>query len=171
VIVCARYNIGPAVRNINFPTLSLAFLRPGNQSRFAWKRGGTRRFGSVEGLEVGFEEVARPTLVDQDGQGDLPAKGRFWIDPTRGTVLRSETTFQFEPRRARAYVATQYRAEPRLAMWVPAEMREAYEDLPGAPAPVFRSPSEATARYSNFRRFTVTVEDETARLPQDSPER
>ncbi len=159
----ARYNIGPAVRNINFPTLALVFLHPRNQRRFAWKRGGTRRFSTVEGLEVGFEETARPTLVDEAGQGDLPAKGRFWIDPARGTVLRSEITFRFEPARARAYVSTQYRAEPKLAMWVPVEMREEYEDLTGAP--VFHSPSEATARYSNFRKFTVTIEDVAARLP------
>ncbi|HSD29274.1 MAG TPA: hypothetical protein VLL75_18370, partial [Vicinamibacteria bacterium] len=165
-----RYNIGPAVRNINFPTLSLAFLLPANQQRFAWKRGGTRRFGAVEGLEVQFEEVARPTLVDQDGQGDLPAKGRFWIDPARGTVLRSEAEFRFEPARARAHVTTQYRAEPRLAMWVPSEMRERYDDLPGTPMPVFHSPSEATARYSSFRKFTVTIEDATATLPPGSPE-
>lgn len=165
-----HYNIGPAVRNINFPTLSLVFLHPRNHSRFAWKRGATRRFGTVEGLEVEFEEVARPTLVDQDGQGDLPAKGRFWIDPRRGTVLRSETEFRFEPARARAYVATEYRAEPKLAMWVPSEMREEYDDLPGTPMPVFRSPSEATARYSNFRKFTVTIEDEAATLPPESPD-
>ena len=164
-----RYNIGPAMRTINFPTLSLAFLHPRNQSRFAWKRGGTRRFGAVEGLEVEFEEVARPTLVDQDGQGDLPSKGRFWIDPARGTVLRSETEFRFEPARARAWVATQYEAEPKLAMWVPTEMRERYDDLPGTPMPVFKSPSEATAHYSSFRKFTVTVEDVTANLPPETP--
>jgi hypothetical protein len=165
-----RYNIGPAMRNINFPTLSLTFFHPRNQHRFAWKRGGTRRFGTVQGMEVEFEEVARPTLVDQDGQGDLPAKGRFWIDPARGTVLRSETKFRFEPARAQAYVATEYRAEPKLAMWVPSEMREEYADMPGTPMPVFRSPSEATARYSNFRKFTVTIEDATATLPPGSPE-
>jgi hypothetical protein len=125
----------------------------------------------VEGLEVQFEEVARPTLVDQEGRGDLPARGRFWIDPARGTVLRSETEFRFGPARARAHVVTRYRAEPKLALWVPSEMRERYEDLPGTPMPVFRSPSEATARYSNFRKFTVTIEDEKARLPEDPPER
>ena len=153
------------MRNINFPTLALAFLHPRNQHRFAWKRGGTRRFGTVEGLEVEFEEVARPTLVDQDGHGDLPATGRFWIDPERGTVLRSETRFPLgapgAPQAARAQVATEYRAEPRLAMWVPAEMREEY---------AFGSRAEATARYSNFRKFTVTVEDETATLPPETPE-
>jgi hypothetical protein len=157
----ARYNIGPVKRNVNFPTLALAFLHPRNQHRFAWKRGGTRRFGTVEGLEVEFEEVARPTLVDQDGHGDLPAKGRFWIDPQRGTVLRSETRFPLGAAGARASIATEYRPEPRLAMWVPAEMREEYS---------FGSRAEATARYSNFRKFTVTVEDVTATLPPETPE-
>jgi hypothetical protein len=161
----ARYNIGPAVRNINFPTMALAFLLPQNQHRFAWKRAGTRRFTTVEGVEVHFEETARPTMVDDGGRGELPAKGRFWIDPARGTVLRSETTFRFEPDRAWASVATQYRPEPRLAMWVPAEMRETYQDLRGLP--VFGSPSEATAQYSSFRRFTVTIEDMSARVPEE----
>jgi len=164
----ARYNIGPAVRNINFPTLALAFLLPQNQQRFAWKRGGTRRFATVEGLEVQFQETARPTMVDDGGRGELPAKGRFWIYRARGTVLRSETTFRFEPDRAWAYVATQYRPEPKLAMWVPAEMRETYRDLRGLP--VFGSPSEATAQYSKFRRFTVTIEDVSARLPMEPAE-
>jgi hypothetical protein len=89
----SRYNIGPVFRNINFPTLALMFLHPRNQARFEWKRGGTRRFGATLGVEVEFEEKARPTIVDKDGQGDLPAHGRFWIDPARGTVLRSETRF------------------------------------------------------------------------------
>ncbi len=166
----ARYNIGPAVRNMNFPTLALVFLHPRNQHRFAWKRAGTRRFGGLETVEVAFDETARPALASDNGGKDLPAKGRFWIDPVRGTVVRSETTFRFEPDRARAYVATQYRAEPKLAMWVPEEMREAYEDLTGigSGAPVFGAPSKAVARYSNFRKFTVVTEDVAARLPEEA---
>ena len=162
----ARYNFGPAIRNINFPTFALAFLHPMNQGRFAWSRGGRRRFGSVEGVELRFDEVARPTIVDRGGHGDLPAQGRFWIDPKRGTVLRSETSFRFEMdgvRIARAFVATEYRPEPKLAMWVPAEMREEYENLPNLPPAViqtFASRTEATARYGGFRRFTVTTEEE-----------
>jgi hypothetical protein len=44
-------------------------------------------------------------------------------------------------------------------MWVPAEMREEY---------TFGSRADAKARYSNFRKFTVTVEDVTATLPPDT---
>jgi hypothetical protein len=168
----ARYNYGPAVRNVNFPTLALAFLHPMNQARFAWSRGGRRRFGVVEAVEVQFDEVARPTIVDRGGHGDLPARGRFWIHPERGTVLRSETSFRIEMdgvRTARAFVATEYRPEAKLAMWVPAEMREEYEDLPTAGVRTFGSRTEATARYGGFRRFTVTTQEE-AHLPVDEPE-
>jgi hypothetical protein len=167
----SRYNIGPALRNINFPTLSLMFLLPQNQARFAWKAGGKRRFGMVETVELEFEELVHPTIVDQSGREDLPARGRLWIDPARGTLLRSETHFRFEPRRARAYVATEYRPEPKLAMWVPDEMREEYEDLAGGHPRVFGAPTEATARYANFRRFSVSVEDEriTAPGPAEAP--
>jgi hypothetical protein len=55
----ARYNVGPAVRNIDFPTLALAFLHPMKQGRFAWSVGGRRRFGPVEGLEVQQRPLAR----------------------------------------------------------------------------------------------------------------
>jgi hypothetical protein len=168
----ARYNLGPAIRNINFPTLALAFLHPMNQARFAWSGGGRRRFGTVEGVEVQFEELARPTIVDTGVGEDLPARGRFWIDPYGGTVLRSETTFRIESGGvpvARAYIATEYRPEPKLAMWVPVEMREEYEDLPNARVQTFRIGTEATARYAGFRRFSVTTEEE-ARVPEDKQE-
>jgi hypothetical protein len=89
--------------------------------------------------------------------GDLPAEGRFWID-SRGTVVRSEVRFKFDVG-GTATIATTYRAEPRLAMWVPAEMKEKYEG--GG----FGSGTDAVARYSRFRKFEVTTE-EKARLPE-----
>jgi hypothetical protein len=87
-----RYNIGPALRDINAPTLSLMFLQPKNQSRFAWKLGGKRRFGSVDTVEIEFEEVARPTIVGQSGREDLPASGRVWVDPARGLSCAAKRT-------------------------------------------------------------------------------
>jgi hypothetical protein len=61
----ARFNIGPAIRTVNFPTLALTFLLPANQARFTWRGGSRRRIEGVETVEVEFEEVARPTLVDR----------------------------------------------------------------------------------------------------------
>ncbi|HXY42231.1 MAG TPA: hypothetical protein VEQ10_21320 [Vicinamibacteria bacterium] len=66
---------------------------------------------------------------------------------------------------AEAELETDYAPEPKLAMWVPVEMRERYQDLPGGGFPVFGSPTEAVARYSSFRRFSVATQ-ETARVPQ-----
>jgi hypothetical protein len=149
-----RYNIGPALWDIGAPTLSLRFLHPKNQSRFAWKLGGKRRFRNVDTVEIEFEEVARPT-VGQVGHEDLPASGRLWVDPVQGTLVRSETTFQFEPRRARALVATEYLLEPRLGMWVPGEVGEEYDDLRTGEPPLFGAPTRATAQFSNFRPLSA----------------
>jgi len=157
-----RYDIGPALRNLNAPTLSLMFLHPKNQSRFAWKLGGKRRFGNVDTVEIEFEEVARPTIVGQSGREDVPASGRVWVDPARGTLVRSETDFRFEPRRARAFVATEYLLEPKLGTWVPGEVREEYDDMRGAQPPLFGAPTKATARFSNFRRLSIPTADQPA---------
>jgi len=160
-----RYNIGPALRNLNAPTLSLMFVDPKNQSRFAWKLGGKRRFGNVDTVEIEFEEVARPTIVGQSGREDLPARGRVWVDPARGTLLRSETQFRFEPGRARAFVATEYLLDPKLGTWVPGQVREEYDDMRGAQPPLFGARTKASAQFSNFRRLSIT----TANTPVASP--
>jgi VWFA-related protein len=160
----ARYNIGPE-RTVNLPTLALLFLHPANQARFAFERKGGGSGG--EPVEVAFREQKHPTMVrgvagstvkaEFGPGGDLPAEGRFWID-ARGTVVRSEVRFRFDFG-GTATITTAYRAEPSLAMWVPAEMKEKYEG--GG----FGAGTDAVARYSRFRKFEVTVE-EKARLPE-----
>jgi hypothetical protein len=121
--------------------------------------------GGVLGVEVPFEETSRPTMVRTD-TGDLPTSGRFWIDPLPETVLRSETHFLFERQRATATATTEYRPEAALAMWVPSKMREQYRDNPGVCPALFGTSADATAEYSNYRRFGVTV-DEKAHLPEE----
>ncbi len=153
----SRYNLGSAVRNINVPTLPLLFLHPRNQMRFRFQRKGQRWISGVPGAEIEFTEVTEPTLVNDGHDEDLPGEGRFWIDTNRGTVLRSEVTFHFKPHRALARITTEYRPEPGLNIWVPAEMKERYEDLGGKR--VFGSTVEGWAKYSNYRRFTVSTEE------------
>jgi hypothetical protein len=148
----ARYCVGPCMRPLNEPTLGLAMLHPGNQPRFGWKQTGKGRIENVDTVEVAFEEVARPTLLSQSDGEPLPAAGRLWIDPLHGTLVRSEVEFRFAPHSARAHVAVEYRLDPALGVWVPAERREQYEDLPGGP-PMFGPPAKATAKFSAFRRF------------------
>jgi hypothetical protein len=125
--------------------------------------GGTRRFEGVEGLEVEFEEVQRPTLTRHSKGRSVPVKGRFWIDASRGTVMRSEA--RYEAGRAEGFITTEYRREPRLGMWVPDEMQERYRNRPSPQEPFPQESARATARYSNYRRFQVEV-DEVATLPE-----
>ena len=135
---------------VGFDALAV-FLHPDNLERFAFERKGRKRIAGIDGVELDFEETGRPTYVQGKDFADLPAKGRFWIDPRQGTVLRTEVRFDFGPGTAR--VTTEYRRERHLAMWVPSEMEESYTRL------------RALARYSNFRRFGVSIE-ESARLPE-----
>ena len=94
----AGYNIGPVQRTVNLPTLPLAFLLPENQPRFEFRLGERRTIASTEAVELLFQETSRPTLVRGPRGGDLQVKGRFWVNPTRGTVVRSEVEFDFGPR-------------------------------------------------------------------------
>jgi VWFA-related protein len=167
----ARYNIGPE-RTVNLPTLPLLFLHPLNQARFTFELKGRGSGGAS--VEVAFREQKRPTMVRGLAEstiqidpaapraslsgGDLPAEGRFWVDARRGTVLRSEVRFRFDLG-GTATITTTYRAEPSLAMWVPAEMKERY----GGGG--FGAGTDAVARYSRFRKFQVTVEEGDVRLP------
>lgn len=154
----ARYNLGEAFRTVNVPTLALLFLHARNQARFSFTRKGSRLFEGISGAEVAFEEVARPSIVRDSYGGDVPVKGRAWIDPTRGTVLRIEADYDLtterdraQSRRQTAYVSTSFERQPALDAHVPVEMKELY--LTGA------GRIEATARYSNFRRFLVETEE------------
>ena len=154
-----RQDIGRAYRTVNIPTLALLFLSAENQPRFSFTRRGERFIGGFHGVEVAFEEKARPTIVHDGDRHDLPVSGRFWIDPDRGTVLRSEATYRFGAARALAVVSTEYRRESGLDIFVPSEMKELYYDEAESPLPVFHDRVEATSRYSDYRRFEVSVEE------------
>ena len=152
----ARQNLGPVYRTANVPTLALLFLLPENRPRFTFELKGRRKFEGLTGLEVAFKEATRPTLVRDRWKNDMPARGRFWIDPGRGTVLRSEVAYRFQGQyQDVGFVSTEYRREPGLDIFVPAEMSELYE-IPGT------GRVEVTSRYSRYRRFTVAVETEVA---------
>ena len=147
----ARYNIG-LYRDINEPTVPLLILHPENQPRFHFELRGQRRFPGAEGREVSFEEVARPTVILWNRRDDLPVRGRFWLDPRTGTVLRSELAFDLPHEAGINYVRTgritvEYERETGLGMWVPAEMKEDYPNL------------LTRARYTHYRRMSVETQE------------
>jgi hypothetical protein len=156
----ARYNIGDIERTINVPLLPLMFLLPDNQWRFKFNVQKSPQplstskdlpsspyfTVSTEVWVIEYRETERPTVIRfVDGRGNIPVRGRFWIDPVSGRVLMSELIA--EDRVVHATIDVSYQSEPVLDLFVPIEMRETYwrNDEPARITGV--------AAYSRFRRL------------------
>ena len=161
VMESARYNVGLIYRTLNTPTLALLFLTPTFQERSTFTRLDSATEPSLEFAEgmsraehqfwvLEFEEASRPTLIRGEGRKDLPARGRFWVDPVDGRVVTTELIVKDET--VEATVDVRYRFDAKVGHLVPVEMRELYLGPDGLRV-------EGTATYSNFRRFMVEVEE------------
>ena len=168
----ARFNIGDIKRNVNTPIFPLLFLEEANHYRFKYKQTADRRPAeaagdaaaadgafrvSTEVWVIAYEEKEAGTLIKTDGHKDLPAKGRFWIEPATGRVLMSELLVS--NRKLRATIDVSYQSEPILGLLVPIEMREWYDNMKT------RSHIEAVATYGRFRQFQVNT-DQTFLIKQ-----
>ena len=143
----ARFNIGPARRTINSPSIPLLVLNPPNQPRFSFARAGQERIGRTITWKVGFREVQHPTLVRTfDGRQDSPMAGWFWIDPATADVLRAEVTCGPA---AETRLTVSYARNARFALTLPANMRE--RTIGSGQDWV-----EGHCTYSNFRRFETS---------------
>ena len=155
----ARYNVGDIQRNTNTPTLALLFLRQSYKPRFEFERVRDRS------PSLGIDEPDRragvwvidyretwPTSVIRRRRGDnLPARGRYWIEPATGRVLVTELVLQDDA--VDSLVTVRYDTADELDHLVPIEMRERYNNRRSG------SRVEGTATYSRFRRFRVLVEE------------
>jgi hypothetical protein len=149
----ARYNIGNINRNINTPTLPLAFLTTRHRRRFEFKLG--KRDDSDPGVEIEFRETGRPTFVSTTGGRDLPVSGRFWISEADGTVLRTELNALDTG--VEAHITVSYQKDDGIGLFAPARMEERYR-RPRDPMEV-----QGVATYSRFRRFQVSTSEELAK--------
>jgi len=152
----AQYNLGPIERDINVPVLALRFLTFANQPRFKFTRAADTSAAAVhvapdeagvfrataEMWAIDYDEVRRPTLIHTLANKDLPAHGRFWIDPDTGRVLISE--LRAGNKNVRGTIDVSYRSEPLVDLLVPVEMREEYFDKSG-------SHITGVATYGRFR--------------------
>jgi hypothetical protein len=170
----ARFNLGRSVRNFNVPTLVLAFLHPALQPRFSFEWKGRSTIEGRSFVELVFRELKAPSVIrGPDSQPDVPAAGRVWIhDGSDGAVGRTELVLDLpgEGVRTRATLATEYRPQQALALWVPVEMRDRLQsELVGSRG---RSGSvelvEGLAAYSGFRRAGVTTQEEFC-VPENDP--
>ena len=140
----ARYNIGTIERDVNVPVLAMRFLTPANQPRFSFKRASDRSTAATsiapdaagafrvtaEVWAIDYEEVRKPTLIHTLRNKDLPAHGRFWIEPDTGRVLMTE--LRAGDKNVRGTIDVSYQSEPLVGLLVPIEMREEYFDRSGA---------------------------------------
>ena len=80
---------------------------------------------STEMWTIEYQERASATrsIRTPDGR-NLPAQGRFWIDPSNGSVLISELIV--DGGGVIATVTVSYQSEPLMGFLVPVEMRESY---------------------------------------------
>jgi hypothetical protein len=141
----SRYNIGSGTRDTNVPTFALQILTGEWRGGFTFKLKGHERVGETDAVVVEYLEIASPTLVVGQRDEDVPSRGRFWIDPVDGRILR--TLFETRPLGGVNTIEVRFRYEPRLDILVPGEMIE--RRYAGAEM------VEGKATYSNFRRFRV----------------
>ncbi len=137
----ARYNVGTIQRNVNTPLLALMFLKDNYQDRFTFKHvtketpvfkeSGDREFNeapvfrvSTEMWTIEYQERKNGTVIRTPSGSNLPARGRFWIDPSTGAVLISEMIV--DGAGVIATVTVSYQSEPLMGFLVPVEMRESY---------------------------------------------
>ena len=171
----ARYNLGEVPRTINTPTLPLMLADPRHRQRFSWKRQGEQTVEGVRARRVEFEEQEHPTLIRTSRGDDVAIVGTLWIDPETGRIVKGTVTaglLWIDPTTGRVLresvsrrvvrggvveVTVLFKQNASLDLWVPAEMKEFYQ-YPDQTI-------DATATYSNFRRFQVKTE-ETIKVPK-----
>ena len=166
----ARHNLGDIERTFNTPVFALQFLETEHQRRFRFTRADattpatTRRASddsgafrvSTEVWVIRYEELVRPSIIHTVENADVPARGRFWIEPESGRVLMSELVVGERDRQGTVTVS--YQSEPYLGLLVPIEMREQYEERRR------KSRIDAVATYGRFRKV-----DEPIREPARDP--
>jgi len=147
----ARFNLAPDVyqRTVNLPTFALRLLRPASRDRVLFRKTGEESVDGTLTWIVAYRETGGPTFTGTPEGRDLPAYGRFWIEPETGVVVRSEMTLGNTPGSpSRVSIQVTYRFAPALDFWVPSEMRERY-DTPDQAAHTI----EAEAFYDDVRPF------------------
>ena len=161
----ARYNIGNIQRTVNTPTLALVFLRaenqhaltfglttrttPGRQRLDLATSAQEKAFGNLPAgtVVVTFKEAGRNTLIRGAKDRDVPANGRFWLDPATGGVVMSELIA--DDGAITGTIDVRYEPEASVGgAMLPSEMRERYNAF-GKAAILGR------ATYDHFRTFQV----------------
>jgi VWFA-related protein len=152
----ARYNLTSGrvavTRSLNQPLAVLLYLRPVNQPRSRF----TLEEKTRDGQHLTFTEQRQPTLIG--ATGDAGATGEFWIDQTTGQIRRAflRIVSRASNVTVTATIRVEYQADAKTGLALPVTMTERYEarDPRGNLVDII----SGDARYSNPRRFAVTVD-------------
>jgi hypothetical protein len=147
----ARYTLAD-VGSLNNPLLALFFLQLEYRDRFRFTVSGLERDLGPAIRRVQFAEFARPTILRQGANRDLPSQGLFWIDEQSGRVVKTELRLGEPIRGNGSTITTVFEPDEALGTDVPVEMRDWYVRGPGE--------MRGVATYGRFRRFQVHTQDE-----------
>jgi VWFA-related protein len=152
----SRLNLGGG-GNFNVPALALQVLDSTQRSRFEFGSAGGDTVDGVPTIVVTYRETSGPTFI-RSVQKNEPVfiSGKLWLVPTDGRILRSEMQLHDERNHLSTQIIVQYRLIPELNLLMPVEMWERY--TPDQPLADY---VERRARYSKYRRFSVSVSEST----------
>ena len=105
---------------------------------------------------VGYREIPfdGTSFIETQNGDALLARGRFWIEPTSGRLVRSELVTGDARVELTAHISVDYGWFPSVNLWLPARMHEAYEATDASR----RSPTiTGSATCSNYRLLTPAL--------------
>ena len=133
----------------------MAFVQEAYRSRFRFQSPRQERDMGADVWSLVYQEFVVPTIIKGNGNADLFARGRFWIEASTGRMVRTELRFGAESARlgfSPVEVSVDFAYDEELRLNVPAKMEEFY---PGTRTGDVRGEST----YGRFRRFGVQVEE------------
>jgi hypothetical protein len=153
-----RFNF-PGIGGLNNPLMALAILQDSYRARFRWSLVKNDKDVGPDVWSVRYQEFVRPTVLQGNGNRDLPITGQIWIDQPTGRVMKTELRQESGGTavgagivlRNRSEVTTFFQFDEGFGIAVPVEMRENH----------FFGTNDvaAAATYGRFRRFGVTTEE------------
>ena len=157
----ARFNLGDVLRSTNVPTFALVVLHQEHRDRFEFKHVDDDQIEGRRVWVIEFKEVRGPTLIIDPIKGiNVPIHGRLWVDPTDGLIARSEMKTGRPEGELESEITVRYQPQTELGVWVPHDMRESYKSRG-------QNLFEGHARYSDYQRYGVSVEEEVPIDDQD----
>ena len=149
-----RYNLNSdrlVIRRSIMPITALRYLISDNQSRSAFRHQGVKALDGKPALLLDFDERDTPRIIHTDD--DSPARGRLWIDPVTGAIMRTELWLELQNPTYRTTLSVRVRVSfapnEKVGIWLPVEMEEEYKSG--------RTHVTGLARYTNPRRFGVST--------------